>query len=57
MLRFLVIRSNENRHGLRRPYDQISGRAPAWPTKGLFAGTLYGDTPLGRSVLAARQDR
>ncbi len=33
-------RSNEKRHGFRSPYDQISGRAPDTPTKGLFDGTV-----------------
>ena len=38
----LVTVSNVKRHGLRRPYAQISGRAPARCRNGFVAGTLYG---------------
>ena len=42
-----VVRSNENRHGLRSPYIQISGRTPSRPTNGLSGGTVYGASPVG----------
>src|SRR3954453_5333794 len=42
IVRSPVDRSNEKRHGLRSPYAQISGLAPATPTNGLSAGTWYG---------------
>src|SRR3954469_24219803 len=38
IVRSPVERSNENRHGLRSPYAQISPRAPATPTNGLLDG-------------------
>src|SRR5438105_15662978 len=37
-----VSRSKLNRHGLRRPYAQISPRAPLALTNGFVGGTTYG---------------
>ncbi len=39
--------SNENRHGFRNPYAQISGSALSVSTNGLSAGTVYGRSPDG----------
>ena len=53
------MRSNENFHGLRRPYAQISLR-PAFPTNGFEAGFLYWREPtvplmLIRRILPSRR--
>ncbi len=42
-----VVRSNEYRHGFRRPKAQISGRAPSRPTNGLSLGMPYGSSARG----------
>ncbi len=43
-------RSNENRHGLRRPYAQMAGSAAGSSTKGLSAGTVNGFAAGGHGV-------
>src|SRR5688500_11762748 len=46
-------RSNENRHALRTPVTQISGRAPGTPTYGLPGGTQY-DRPSHDRLTSSR---
>ena len=36
----LASESKAKRHGLRRPYAQISPRRPAWPANGLDDGMV-----------------